>query len=277
MDTTPATLREGGFGWISYTRRRALYVTSSPPSARRARKHRSGAPPSRTSHTPTSLSPHATNASGRVSEFYTEASAAVVAATYADDFVSAAMMGTVDPGSSVDFGALTDAQRVELLHGDFRERVKRLLQARALDGQRRHRGLHVARVREQRLGRGELLLEAAVPSLQLLRLARELDDLRVRLLQQLVAQRTAFVEIKQELTDDLATAQQQQAAIDDAMADEDLCVVCMDRERSCLYVPCNHLAVCGECDADIKAASQPCPMCNTEIDREGTLMGVVVA
>ena len=92
-----------------------------------------------------------------------------------------------------------------------------------------------------------------------------------------VAQRTAFVQVKQELTDDLATAQQQQAAIDEAMADEDLCVVCMDRERSCLYVPCSHLAVCGECDAGIMAASQPCPMCNTEIDREGSLMGVVVA
>ena len=96
-------------------------------------------------------------------------------------------------------------------------------------------------------------------------------------LQQLVAQRTAFVQVKQELTDDLATAQQQQAAIDDAMADEDLCVVCMDNERSCLYVPCNHLAVCGECDAGIMAASQPCPMCNTEIDREGSLTGILVA
>ena len=34
--------------------------------------------------------------------------------TYADDFVSAALLGTTDPGSGVDFGALTDAQRVEL-------------------------------------------------------------------------------------------------------------------------------------------------------------------
>ena len=96
-------------------------------------------------------------------------------------------------------------------------------------------------------------------------------------LQQLVAQRTAFVQVKQELTDDLATAQQQQAAIDDAMADEDLCVVCMDRERSCLYVPCNHLVVCVECDADIKAASLPCPYCNEPIDREESVVGLVVA
>jgi len=42
----------------------------------------------------------------------------------------------------------------------------------------------------------------------------------------------------------------------------------MDNERRCLYVPCNHLAVCAECDADIMAASLPCPMCNATIDRE---------
>ena len=66
-------------------------------------------------------------------------------------------------------------------------------------------------------------------------------------LQQLVAQRTAFVEVKQELTDDIATSHHHQHA--DMMKDNDehLCVVCMDNERSCLYVPCNHLVVCVEC------------------------------
>ena len=59
--------------------------------------------------------------------------------------------------------------------------------------------------------------------------------------------------------------------------DEHLCVVCMDNERSCLYVPCNHLVVCVECDADIKAASLPCPYCNEPIDREMSLMGILVA
>ena len=49
--------------------------------------------------------------------------------------------------------------------------------------------------------------------------------------------------------------------------------MCMDQERSCLYVSCNHLAVCVECDADIKAACLPCPMCNTAIDREGSERG----
>ena len=102
-------------------------------------------------------------------------------------------------------------------------------------------------------------------------------------LQQLVAQRTAFTQVKQEeeLTDDdLASCH---ANANDSMNDDDhhdpdghLCVVCMDSERSCLYVPCNHLAVCVECDVDIMAASLPCPMCNTAIDREGSVVGLVV-
>ena len=96
-------------------------------------------------------------------------------------------------------------------------------------------------------------------------------------LQQLVAQRTAFVQVKQEelIDDDLATTN---TNTNDDYHDPDghLCVVCMDNERSCLYVPCNHLAVCVECDEDIKAASLPCPMCNTAIDREGGVAGLVV-
>ena len=95
-------------------------------------------------------------------------------------------------------------------------------------------------------------------------------------LQQLVAQRTAFVEVKQELTDDIAASHHQQHADMLKDNDEHLCVVCMDNERSCLYVPCNHLVVCVECDSDIMAACLPCPMCNTTIDREGSVAGGVV-
>ena len=95
-------------------------------------------------------------------------------------------------------------------------------------------------------------------------------------LQQLVAQRTAFVQVKQEeLTDDHATPDNINSDYHDP--DGHLCVVCMDQERSCLYVPCNHLAVCAEYDAEIMAASLPCPMCNTAIDREGSVVGLMVA
>ena len=67
-------------------------------------------------------------------------------------------------------------------------------------------------------------------------------------LHQLVAQRTAFVEVKQELTDNLATSHQQQ-----------------------------HVDMLKDNDADIKAASLPCPYCNEPIDREENVVGLVVA
>ena len=95
----------------------------------------------------------------------------------------------------------------------------------------------------------------------------------------LVAQRIALVEVKQEeLINDTAMDQDNTNHNDHDDPDGHLCVVCMDSERSCLYVPCNHLAVCVECDADIMAASLPCPMCNTAIDREESVVagGVVV-
>ena len=65
--------------------------------------------------------------------------------------------------------------------------------------------------------------------------------------------------------------------------DGHLCVVCMDNERRCLYVPCYHLAVCSKCDAEIimalwwRLSSLPCPMCNTATERgEERVAGGVV-
>ena len=68
-------------------------------------------------------------------------------------------------------------------------------------------------------------------------------------LQQLVAQRTAFVQVKQgELTDDdLATAQPNDHTNTDINNDDPdghLCVVCMDNERSCLCV-CRPMLLCA--------------------------------
>ena len=84
--------------------------------------------------------------------------------------------------------------------------------------------------------------------------------------------------LEQELTDDLATGHATTNTNDDHHdPDGHLCVVCMDNERSCLYVPCNHLVVCVECDADIMAACLPCPYCNEAIDREESVVGLVVA
>ena len=97
-------------------------------------------------------------------------------------------------------------------------------------------------------------------------------------LQHLVQQQATFLQVKQELQDDLqeATHQAQQAR-DDATDDSHLCVVCMDEERGVLYVPCNHLAVCVGCEEGLAAASMACPMCQEPIDRSRSIVGIVVS
>ena len=46
-----------------------------------------------------------------------------------------------------------------------------------------------------------------------------------------------------------------------------LCVICMDRERDILLLPCRHLAVCDQCwdrpEVDVR-----CPVCRQEVDEE---------
>lgn len=97
-------------------------------------------------------------------------------------------------------------------------------------------------------------------------------------LQHLVHQQATFLQVKQELQDDLqeATHQAHQASIN-ATDDSHLCVVCMDEERGVLYVPCNHLAVCVGCEEGLAAASMACPMCQEPIDRSRSIVGIVVS
>ena len=63
------------------------------------------------------------------------------------------------------------------------------------------------------------------------------------------------------------------------------CVVCEDNEKTVVYLPCNHLAVCNDCDdamaqmvaaeaeerAEQDAEGQTCPICRTEIQRRVTV------
>ena len=97
-------------------------------------------------------------------------------------------------------------------------------------------------------------------------------------LQHLVHQQATFLQVKQELTEDLqeATHQAHQAQLN-ATDDSHLCVVCMDEERGVLYVPCNHLAVCVGCEEGLAAASMACPMCQEPIDRSRSISGIVVS
>ena len=97
-------------------------------------------------------------------------------------------------------------------------------------------------------------------------------------LQHLVHQQATFLQVKQELQEDLQEATHQaHQAYEDATDDSHLCVVCMDEERGVLYVPCNHLAVCVGCEEGLAAASMACPMCQEPIDRSRSIVGIVVS
>jgi hypothetical protein len=45
------------------------------------------------------------------------------------------------------------------------------------------------------------------------------------------------------------------------LMDDRLCKICVDREANIVFIPCGHLATCGEC----AAAFKQCPVCRTKI------------
>ena len=48
-------------------------------------------------------------------------------------------------------------------------------------------------------------------------------------------------------------------------ADVLLCVVCMEREKKVLLLPCKHLCMCKACADKIVAGSAQCPVCRERI------------
>ena len=43
--------------------------------------------------------------------------------------------------------------------------------------------------------------------------------------------------------------------------DQDVCVICMDSKRECVYVPCGHLVTCRDCCKMVDL----CPICRNKI------------
>ena len=58
---------------------------------------------------------------------------------------------------------------------------------------------------------------------------------------------------------------------EDAIADEHLCVVCLERARDEVLVPCGHMVLCRDCCTDIMASSNECPMCREKIEDHCTI------
>jgi len=49
---------------------------------------------------------------------------------------------------------------------------------------------------------------------------------------------------------------------DTAEDDDNSCVICMDKKRNCVLIPCKHMCVCSGC---AKEGLVNCPMCREEI------------
>ena len=45
------------------------------------------------------------------------------------------------------------------------------------------------------------------------------------------------------------------------------CMVCMDRPRAALLLPCRHSIVCAGCAAELLGRASSCPLCRTPIAR----------
>jgi hypothetical protein len=48
-----------------------------------------------------------------------------------------------------------------------------------------------------------------------------------------------------------------------AAPDASICCVCLDSERTCVFVPCGHKCACRGCADAIMATEQNCPLCRT--------------
>lgn len=58
---------------------------------------------------------------------------------------------------------------------------------------------------------------------------------------------------------------------DELVADDHLCVVCLERPRDEVLVPCGHMVLCQDCCADIMASTNECPMCRETIEDHCTI------
>lgn len=63
-----------------------------------------------------------------------------------------------------------------------------------------------------------------------------------------------------------AVAPPRQQQQQDDLHEETECVVCMEREREVLCLPCSHLCMCASCAGQVQARHGTCPMCHQQLE-----------
>ena len=47
--------------------------------------------------------------------------------------------------------------------------------------------------------------------------------------------------------------------------EDKLCVVCQDKEKCIMILPCRHLCICQDCQAPLQARNNHCPICRRPV------------
>ena len=67
---------------------------------------------------------------------------------------------------------------------------------------------------------------------------------------------------------------QAEAAERTRVADEKLCVVCLDGPKTHIFVKCSHMCVCATCADEIRQSGEMlCPLCRTPSKRISQVFG----
>jgi len=72
--------------------------------------------------------------------------------------------------------------------------------------------------------------------------------------------------LKQETSSSIPSSPQHTENPAPDLAEDKLCVVCLEFSRNTLIAPCGHLCACFECAESVKTSKQACPMCRGPID-----------
>ncbi|CAH0547741.1 unnamed protein product [Brassicogethes aeneus] len=61
--------------------------------------------------------------------------------------------------------------------------------------------------------------------------------------------------------------QQEESKNEDSFLDQRFCVICQERQKCILILPCRHVCLCSECNSQLQMYNNTCPMCRKDIER----------
>lgn len=66
---------------------------------------------------------------------------------------------------------------------------------------------------------------------------------------------------------ELESNSEESSDFEEDISEDRYCIVCQDRFKCVLILPCKHLCVCSECNVRLRNESRPCPICRTVVKK----------